>query len=164
MLWAACLTTIFSFCHSGEITVKREDLFGPSRHSLYSDLAVYNPSNLSIISMLIKKSKTNQGRKGAKVYLGKTGNTLCPVTALESYLSVRGSNPGPLFQWKSRVPLSKASFVKNVKTASIQAGLPAKNYSGHSFRIGAATIVAVAGLEDSAIQALGHWESSAFKR
>ena len=59
------------------------------------------------------------------------------------------------------MPLSKASFVKYVKTALIQAGLSAQNYSGYSFRIGATTTV---GIEDSTIQTLGHWESSAFKR
>jgi len=34
------------------------------------------------------------------------------------------------------------------------------DYAGHSFRIGAATTAAVMGLEDSAIQTLGRWESS----
>ena len=130
MLWAACLTTFFSFCRSGEITVERENLYDPSCHLSYSDLAVDNPSNPSILSMLIKKSKTDQGRKGAKVYLGRTGDSLCPIAALEAYLSVRGSIPGPLFRWESGVPLSKSSFVKHVKSALIQAGLPAKNYSG----------------------------------
>ena len=58
MLWAVFLTIFFSFCHSGKITVERENLYDPSCHLSYSDLAVDNPSNLSIISMLIKKSKT----------------------------------------------------------------------------------------------------------
>ena len=58
-------------------------------------------------------------------------------------------------------PLSKSSFVKHVRAALEEAGLPAKDYAGHSFRIGATTIAATAG---SAIQTLGQWESSAFKR
>ena len=163
MLWTACLTTFFSFCRSGEVTVEQESHYNPSIHLSYSDLAVDNPSDPGVISMLIKKSKTDQGRRGAKVYFSKTGDSLCPIAAMEAYLLVRGSNPGPLFLWESRVPLSKPSFVKHVRSALEQAGLPAKDYSGHSFRIGATTTAVVAGLEDSAIQTLGRWESSAFK-
>ena len=57
ILWAACLTIFFSFCRSGKITVERENLYDPACHLSYSDLAVDNPSNLSIISMLIKNQK-----------------------------------------------------------------------------------------------------------
>ena len=155
MLWAACLTAFFSFCRSGEVTVELEDRYDSSIHLSYSDLAIDNPSDPSAISILIKKSKTDQGWKGAKVYLGKTGDALCPIAAMEAYLSVRGNIPGALFHWESGVPLSKVNFVKHVRTALEQAGLPAKDYAGHSFRIGAATTAAVAGLEDSAIQTLG---------
>ena len=36
-------------------------------------------------------------------------------------------------------------------------------YAGHSFRIGAATSAAAAGIPAHMIQALGHWSSDAFK-
>ena len=97
---------IFSFCCSGETTVEQENHYDPSRYLSYSDLAVDNPSNPLVMSMLIKKSKTDQGRKGAKVYFGKTGDSLCPM---EPYLSIRRSNSGLLFRWESGVPLSKSS-------------------------------------------------------
>ena len=35
-------------------------------------------------------------------------------------------------------------------------------YAGHSFRIGAATTAAAAGVEDSIIKTLGRWESAAY--
>ena len=164
MLWTAGLTTFFSFCHSREVTVEQENHYDPSIHLSYSDLAVDNPSDPGVTSMLIKKSKIDQGRRRAKVYFSKTRDSLCLITAMKAYLSVRGSNPDPLFLWKSGVLLLKPSFVKHVRSALEQASLPAKDYSEHSFRIRAATTAAVAGLEDSAIQTLGCWESSAFKR
>ena len=97
LLRAAFHTTFFLFYRSGEITVEQKNLYDSSCHLSYSDLTVNNPSDPSIISLLIKKSKTDQGRKGEKVYLGTMGDSQCPIAALQAYLSVRESNPGPLF-------------------------------------------------------------------
>ena len=77
--------------------MERENHCDASVHLSYSDLAVDNPVNPSVISILIKKSKTDQGRRGAKIYLGKTGDCLCPIAAMEAHLSVRGNSSGPLF-------------------------------------------------------------------
>ena len=74
---------------------------------------------------------------------------------MEAYLSVRASNPGPLFQWESGIPLPKSCFVKHARTALVQASLPAQDYAGHSFRMGATTMAVVASHEGLAIQALG---------
>ena len=79
------------------------------------------------------------------------------------YLARKGSSPGALFQWDNRVPMSKTKFVEAVCQALTAASLPAKDYSGHSFRIGAATTAATAGLEDSSIQTLGRWRNSAYQ-
>ena len=105
------LSDLFSFCCSGEATVERENYYDASMHRSYIDLAVDNPANPSVISMLIKKSKTDQGQREAKIYLGKTGDTLCPIATMEVYLSLRRSSSVLLFQWESCIPLSKSSFV-----------------------------------------------------
>ena len=42
------------------------------------------------------------------------------------------------------------------------AGYAAKDYAGHSFRIGAATTTACQGVQGSLIKTLGHWESAAY--
>ena len=43
-----------------------------------------------------------------------------------------------------------------------QLGADVSKFSGHSFRIGAASTAARAGLSDSFIQKLGRWKSDAF--
>ena len=86
-----------------------------------------------------------------------------PVTALLNYLARRGSEPGALFQWQDRTPLSKTRFVEAVRQALTAALLLAQDYASHSFRIGAATTAAMAGLEDSAIQTLGQWKSASYQ-
>ena len=52
--------------------------------------------------------------------------------------------------------------MEEVRAALLAAGLPAKEFAGHSFRIGAATTAATVGLDDSTIQTLGRWKSSSY--
>ena len=49
-----------------------------------------------------------------------------------------------------------------VQAALKLAGMSPEAYTGHSFRIGAATTAAKCGVEDSLIQTLGCWKSTAY--
>ena len=60
--------------------------------------------------------------------------------------------------------LTRERLVAHLRMGLRQAGLEADRYSGHSFRIGAATTAAQAGVKDSFIKMLGHWESAAYQR
>lgn len=95
------------------------------------------------------------------VHIGRTGDHLCPVTAVLAYMIQRGSQPGPLFCWEDGRYLTREGFVTGVREALSAAGVEVKGYSGHSFRIGAA---AQRGVQDSLIKTLGRWESSAYTR
>ena len=112
-------------------------------------------SSPSLIKLHLKTSNTDQERKGADVYVGKTGDILCPVSALLAYLAVRGALPGPLFQLQDGSPLTKDYFIQKLRAALTNIGLEASQYAGHSFRIGAA------GIEDL-IKAMGRWKSQAY--
>ena len=162
MMWAAATATFFTFCRSGEITVPEGKTYDPHSNLSYGDISVDNAQDPSIVSFLLKQSKTDQAREGVKVYMGKTGDDICPVKALLDYLRLRGQKEGPLFMWKDGSPLQKPQFNRAVRTALTQAKLPAEKFAGHSFRIGAATTAASAGLEDSTIQTLGRWKSSSY--
>ena len=128
-----------------------------------SDVAADHPSTPSIISLLIKRSKTDPAGQGVKVFIGRTGDDLCPVQALLDYLNVRGDAPGALFRWQDGSPLSQTRFVSAIRQVLSAANLPAEDFGGHSLRIGAATTAAAAGLDDSAIQSLGRWRSASYQ-
>ena len=162
MLWSASLTTFFSFCRSGEITVGNESKYDPNTHLSFGDVAMDNAVSPSAVSRNIKYSKTNTGRHGYQVVLGSTNDDLCPVAALLAYLAQRGDKPGALSQWRGGTPLSKSKFVEAIRQAMSAAHLPAQDYAGHSFRIGAATTTAMAGIQDSTIQTLGWWKSASY--
>ena len=53
--------------------------------------------------------------------------------------------------------------MRKVREALQPSGVDVSHYSGHSFRIGAATAAAAAGIEDSLIKTLGRWRSSAYQ-
>jgi len=74
-------------------------------------------------------------------------------------LCVRGSQPGPFFLDGSGHLATKPWFVRQIHDILARCNIPQDEYAGHGFRIGAATTVA---LEDSMIQILGCWYSSAF--
>ena len=67
-----------------------------------------------------------------------------------------------LFRFEDGQLLTKERFVVRVREALSQAGVNAKLYSGHSFRIGAATMAGRKGLSSEMIQTLGRWESLAY--
>jgi len=85
MLWAALVTTFFTFCRSGEITVENEKHYDPSVHFSYADLAVDNSLSPKSFLLIIKCSKTDKYRKSVKVILGRANDDLCPITVLLSY-------------------------------------------------------------------------------
>ena len=56
----------------------------------------------------------------------------------------------------------KAWLVDQLRATLSAMGLPQHLQAGHSFRIGAATTAAMAGVEDAMIQTLGRWQSAAY--
>ena len=137
--------------------------FDSQQHLSILDLAVDNPVNPTVLQLYLKRSKTDQFHKGTNVYIGRTGDDLCPVAALMAYLAVRGMKQGPLFQTKDGQPVSREFVVDNVRQALRALGLESTHYAGHSFRIGAATTAAERGIPDSTIKVLGRWKSEAFQ-
>ena len=64
-----------------------EKPYDPSSHLSYDDLAVDDVTYPKAISIRIKYSKMDQERRGVNVVIGRSGNNLCPVSALLLYVS-----------------------------------------------------------------------------
>ena len=76
---------------------------------------------------------------------------------------VKVPNSAPLFSYDKREFHSRHTLVRMLDSCVVKAGLSPEDYSWHSFRRGAAVFAFELGLEDSAVQLLGDWASSAFK-
>lgn len=164
MPWAAMTLCFFGFLRSGEITIPSQNAFDASAHLSWGDVAIDDPYNPKAVKIRLRRSKTDQFGNGAEVIVGKTGDSLCPVAAVAAFMASRGSCPGPFFIFGDGTALTKAKFVAITRQAIQELGLPESQFAGHSFRIGAATAAAQAGLEDSCIMMLGRWNSAAFLR
>ncbi|KAL5469193.1 hypothetical protein EMCRGX_G030412 [Ephydatia muelleri] len=116
----------------------------------------------TIVRVHLKFAKCDQFGQGADVFIGQSGNAICPIAACLSYVAVRGDQPGPFFVKRDGRPMLKPDFVSELRRALTARGFDSLSFAGHSFRIGAATAAAAAGIEDSTIKALGRWSSDAF--
>ena len=164
MFWAACCLGFFAFLRSGEFTVPSAQAFNSAVHLTAQDISVDDLEKPSCLVVAIKASKTDQSRVGVSLCVGKTGDLLCPVAAVLAYLVRRGMELGPLFRFEDYSPRTRSKLFGLLRSTLTRAGKNCSFYSGHSFRIGAATTAAARGVSDSTIQTLGQWQSDSFKR
>ena len=162
MCWAIASMAFFVFFRLGELLVEPGVTFDPARHLSGSDVAVDSRDTPTLLKVHLKTFKTDQLRKGVDIFIGKTGDELCPLAAVLAFMAVCGQRHGPLFRLQTGDHCTKEFFVEKLRLALRRAGLNPADYAGHSFRIGAATMAAERGIPDSTIKALGRWRSSAF--
>lgn len=160
MLWAAFCLAFFGFLRAAEFTCNLNS--DPSLWLALADVQVDSHLNPRCISIHLRHSKTDPFGAGVVLFLGATGCELCPVTSMLAFLAIRHSSPGPLFVFQDGSPLSREGLVAALRQALDSVGISVSPFSGHSFRIGAATAAAKAGVSDSMIKILGRWKSSAF--
>ena len=159
LFWAACCTGFFGFLRSGEFTTS-SGKFDSRIHLALSDVRIDKHTNPKVMFLQIKCSKTDPFRQGYIIRLWTTGKEICAIRALVHYLHLRGGDAGPLFRHSAGSPLTRATLTAWLRNAVARAGIRG-NFSGHSFRIGAATSAAAAGIPDHLIKTLGRWLSNA---
>ena len=145
MFWAACCTAFFGFLRVSEFTCS--SVFVPGRHLGFDDIEWDAAGHYRLF---LHTSKTDPFHHGCTILLGPSGHQVCPVAAMSRYLAIRGFTSGPLFICANGTPLSPSMVNAWLRSIFKGAGVPG-NYSSHSFRIGAATFTALAGVPDRVI-------------
>ena len=162
LVWAIAATAFFGFFRLGELLVESPAHFNPAISLAWGDVAVDSRTSPSMVKLHLRRSKCDKFGKGVDIVVGHTDTPLCPVMAILDYIKLRQDHPGAFFRMKDGTPTTKGWFIGKLRGILSSIGLPQGDYAGHSFRIGAATSAAIAGVEDSMIQALGRWQSAAF--
>ena len=158
------VSPFFGFLRAGELSVT--PTASRSDRLQLSDLSLSSFPFPNLVRLLIKVSKSDPFRDTCTVVVGRNDSTLCPVEALLKYLHFRGDRssgaPFHVPRWVSShqgfIELENSLFA-SFMWSKINVG----DYTGHSFRTGAATTAARVGLPEHLIKTLGRWSSDAYK-
>ncbi|XP_048735429.2 uncharacterized protein LOC125650898 [Ostrea edulis] len=156
----------FGFLRCGEITCKSQNV---EQFLQISDVHI-KPGGSAFV-LKLRTSKTDPFSKGVEIVIFENDH-FKPVYTMISYLDARkslfSSNTGksPLFVDNefNLKPMPRDTFVLQLKEILLRIGYDDNKFSGHSFRIGAATAAAAAGVEDHVIKELGRWSSDCYNR
>ena len=152
IMFKAMFTLMFhAFFRIGEVTSSLNNIQFPSitlfPSSIHLQLTSYKHHSGPPVTLVVHSTREN-----------------CPVSAMTSYLLIRGNASGPLFTFQYNKPVSPKFFSTIFNQCLDKLSLNPICYKLHSFCIGAATWSFTNGISVDCIQKCGHWKSQAFKR
>ena len=157
---AMFLTAFYGLFRVGELSISR-----PAPDNVITFEAVsYVPSGHKIKEILISmdRYKHSQGHKVAVPLRRQSSKTLCPVRSLVRYMQLAPNNSGALFQDEQGHAIQASQFRTVLRACVVACGLDPLVFTGHSFRIGGATLAFSMQMPSEQIKRLGRWKSSAF--
>ena len=162
LLWAAFTLAFYGFLRVSEFVAPSLTQYAPQSNLTVRDTTLQHNQ----IHLHIKQSKTNPFRASHTILIAATQTSTCPVRALHIYLKLRNQKQptsNPLFIFEDGRFLTREAFTQELRHLLQNAGFQPTAYASHSFRIGAATTAAAAGLPSWLIQTLGRWSSDCYK-
>jgi site-specific recombinase XerD len=133
-----------------------------------SELVALNVEDLEFredgLKVTIRRSKTDQ--EGAGQVIGIAfGSKICPVRALQEWLTAASITTGPIFRHVDRhgrilARMSAEAVAIVVKRYAAAAGLDPAKYAGHSLRAGLVTQAAMNGVQEISIMRQTRHKSS----
>lgn len=157
---AAFVLAFFGFFRVGELTVA-------SRQADCSQIlgvgdVWFVGHDQPVMLVRLRYSKTDQqGNSVTLRFCPHTNAQICPVRSVTHYLTLRPPLGHCLFVHADGTPLTAYQFRHMLKKCLEILGVPTSGFSGHSFRIGAATSAALQGMSIPDIQSAGRWRSAA---
>lgn len=110
----------------------------------------------------LKASKTDIFREGVDIKIFSINNDLCPIRRLRA-LQQKFPRSEYVFPMPDGKELSYTGFQGGLREALSKIGLAPSDYGTHSFRIGAASSLAILGVPAHIIKELGRWKSLSYQ-
>lgn len=161
-LHASFCLAFAGFLRAGEFTytAKDKDQHTFEMWHLTRQSVVFRDDNL-LLSM--PSSKTDPLRRGVTLPIAASHDEACAMASLKHLFAHFPSTPNsPLFETSDKGPFTKEYLITQIKLILTNLGYQG-NYSGHSFRRGAASTAKLMGLSEDEIQILGRWKSDAYR-
>ena len=160
MLWCAFTLAFFAFLRSSEFTSPSTSHCNALSHHSASDISFNSDGSLSLH---LKASKTDTYCQGCSLLIAPSGGSICAVRAIKEYMAHHPFNSdSPFYIFQSGLYLTRAKVTSTLCLLLKILHIPTELYASHSFRIGAATTAAEAGLPPWLIQTLGRWSHNCF--
>ena len=164
LIWTVSSVLFHGAFRIHELLCKNQTSFDPDFTLLGKDVKLVEQGGEEMLQLRIKALKEQKVGKDIIVDVYSTGSELCPVRAFKKWDSYRTkSEDQPLFRFGSGVPLTGKKFNEIVRSCLKDEveGMESL-FSSHSFRAGAASMMAAIGYSDDDIKAVGRWSSRAF--
>jgi hypothetical protein len=168
LFWALLSLAVHGMFRSGELAPSSEKEAIRQEYPKWSDVTWLSDTHITI---RLAASKTDPFKKGVRVHVFATLQPTCPVLALLQLHWMRPPHlPDSLiFSSLCGKPVLKSTFITILRTwigrveGIHHLGLESTAFNGHSLRRGGATSLALAGVPDTIIMAMGRWRSSSYR-
>jgi hypothetical protein len=162
-VWAGATLMFHGAFRGGEIFSRSAATFDPAYSLLRKDITVVkDDGGKKMVQVRLKAPKEDKQGVAVVVDVYQTDSDMCPVRATEKWLRVTAGMEmeQPAFRLMDGSPITGRKFNQLLKD---WLGDVAPGISGHSFRIGAASIMGQLGFSDKEVKAIGRWGSRAFE-
>ena len=165
--WAACAVAFFGLARPGEVTVRSQGAFSPSKHATGADYtSALDLEGAPIATVRLPSAKTSgSSLKDQRLSLTSQLPEICPLRALRQQMKFNRPSAGDhLFSWRSTsgaaIPLTYSAFGKKLR--AIYKAKDLGHIFPHSFRIGGASFFLAKGVDPEIVRLLGRWASLSF--
>ena len=148
----------------GELAALTRRASSPLRRS---DVTLRHLPSGEVVELNVRFSKTDQYGRGCTVCVPAVSNretVLCPVHAVKQYLRDSPEQHSHFLPHFDCTAMTRSQFAAILRRVLNFVGIRNSRYTSHSFRIGAATSAAMAGIPENEIQKMGRLQSGVYRR
>ena len=168
MIWAVACMLFFGGFRPGELLCRNSLSFDPHNALLGKDIKMktvkVNNLETETMQVYLVTEKADSSGNGKIVDIYSSASTLCPIQAFKKFRDqAKIEEKKPVFRLQNGKNFTTKMLNEKLKQyLGKHVDTECKRVTGHSFRIGIASLVAQLGYSEEQIKSLGRWSSEAY--